>query len=146
MRDVAALTPSMQVKARALVNALKAAGIAHTIIETLRTMDTQKAYFAQGREPLDIVNEKRRIAGLAPISVYENKRIITKTLNSRHLDGEAFDLVPLDRDSRPWWKAPDSVWLLIGSLGESVGLEWGGRWGQAEGRLGWDCPHFQERA
>lgn len=146
MRDIESLTPSMQVKARALVASLKASGIAHAIIETRRTAAVQRAYYAQGRQPLEDVNRLRRDAGLYLLSEAENKRIITKTLNSRHLDGEAFDIVPLNAAGKPWWNAPSEIWKRIGELGESVGLEWGGRWGATDKALGWDCPHFQDKA
>lgn len=144
MRDINALAPGTRAKARALVAALDAAGIRHAIIETRRTLATQRAYYAQGRESLEDTNRLRKEAGLWLISAEENSRIVTRTLNSRHLDGEAFDLVPLDAKGRTWWGAPRELWLRIGNLGESVGLEWGGRWGQTATSLGWDCPHFQD--
>ena len=145
-RRIEDLTPSLQIKARQLTNLLYVNGIKYAIIETRRSMATQRAYYAQGREPFEEVNAKRRAAGLFEIGEAEARRIVTRTLDSRHLYGEAFDLVPLDEVGRAWWNAPAALWTKIGELGESVGLEWGGRWGEREGRLGWDCPHFQERA
>lgn len=144
MTRLSALTPSMRLKAEAFVAKLNALGIPHVVLETRRTLEVQRAYYAQGRQPLIEVNAIRKIAGLYLLSEAENERIVTKTLNSRHLDGEAIDIAPTDAKGRPWWNAPAELWLRIGEVGESCGLEWGGRWGQTSTRLGWDCPHFQD--
>jgi peptidoglycan L-alanyl-D-glutamate endopeptidase CwlK len=49
----------------------------------------------------------------------------TSTLQSRHLDGLAFDVdvYGVDRNRVPAW-----IWSQIGPFGESFGLTWGGRW------------------
>lgn len=144
MKDLDALEPGIRDKARAFTAALRAAGIAHAVIETRRSLAVQSAYYAQGREPLISVNALRAATGLWAITDAENRNTITRTMRSKHLEGKAFDLVPLDQKGRAWWSAPPDVWLTIGELGESFGLTWGGRWGAAEGKLGWDCPHYEE--
>jgi hypothetical protein len=128
--------------AKAFTAELTEAEIPFSIIETLRTKATQIAYYAQGREPLEAVNAKRKSAYLYMLKESEN-RIVTYTLNSKHLTGEALDIVPLTALGTLWWTAPKHTWELIGNIGESYGLVWGGRWGAKDGRLGWDCPHFQ---
>jgi hypothetical protein len=49
----------------------------------------------------------------------------SQTLQSKHLRGLAFDvdLFRYGRDAVPRW-----VWDELGPLGESFGLQWGGRW------------------
>jgi peptidoglycan L-alanyl-D-glutamate endopeptidase CwlK len=74
----------------------------YIVIETLRTKEKQIALYAQGRKPLDEVNRLRGLANLPDITEAENQRIVTKTMNSKHLanaDGysEAFDIVAFDR-------------------------------------------------
>jgi peptidoglycan L-alanyl-D-glutamate endopeptidase CwlK len=115
------------------------------INETLRDMDVQAAYCAQGRKPLEEVNALRKAAGLWLIGEEENRNKITDepplgletVYRSRgHGNGTAADVVPL-RNGKPWWVAPVSVWEEIGKIGEELGLVWGGRWKTR------DFPHFQ---
>ena len=68
--------------------------------ETLRSQEVQNAYYAQGREPLDNTNAKRKIAGLPPITDAENKNMITWTLKSKHSSGKAMDLYPIDKNGK----------------------------------------------
>lgn len=123
-------------KAVAFLSALKDAGIAVLVVETRRSFAVQKAYFAQGRKTLTEVNTLRRAAGLGLLSEGENRRRITWTIDSKHLQGLALDVVPL-KDGKAWWSAPVTLWERIGRIGESCGLEWGGRWKNV------DRPHFQ---
>lgn len=140
-RSIDDLSDKMKPIAKRFVDALVEAGIPHAVIETLRTSAVQIAYYAQGREPLEEINAKRRIANLPDIKADESKRKVTWTLNSRHLNGDAMDVVPLTARGSIWWTAPDDVWERIGEIGESVGLEWGGRW-----KPNVDRPHFQYKA
>ena len=142
-RSIADLEPVTRERAERFLALLDAAGIHYAVLETLRTQAVQTAYYAQGRKPLEEINRLRAEAGLPAIGAQEGRRIITRTMNSRHLLGEALDLAPLDARGRPWWAAPAELWTKIGEMGEAVGLEWGGRWDATPGKLGWDCPHFQ---
>jgi len=58
---------------------------------------------------------------------------LSRTSNSAHLAGRAFDLDVLgySRDEVPKW-----LWQHLGQIAESAGLIWGGRWG-------WDWGHFE---
>ena len=52
----------------------------------------------------------------------------------------AFDVVPL-RHGKPVWDtsgANERLWQQIGALGESLGLEWAGRWRKFR-----ELAHFQ---
>lgn len=135
-RDIDALDPRMRDKVILLLDLLEEKKIEYAIIETRRSEDVQKAYFAQGRETLAEVNKKRKNAGLWEITEAQNRKKITWTLKSKHLDGLAID-IGLRKGDAILWSAPFSEWEKIGELGELVGLKWGGRW---ETR---DCPHFQ---
>ena len=76
------------------------------IVDTLRTPEEQAQNIARG---------------------------VSWTKNSKHLTGDAIDVVPysqyqLHGDDKLQWDARDPVWQRIGSIGESLGLRWGGRW------------------
>lgn len=136
-RDIESMADAAREKARAFIAALDAAGIKYYILETVRTLPVQKAYYAQGRAPIEKINEMRREAGLWEISPEEGKRVITWTLQSRHLAGMAIDIAPLTGAGRIAWNAPFETWERIGVIGESCGFSWGGRWKER------DLPHFE---
>lgn len=64
--------------------------------ETHRSAEVQRAYFAQGRQPLTEINRLRHLAGLAPIGQSEAKKVITNAQpgQSAHgfLPARAFDV------------------------------------------------------
>jgi hypothetical protein len=62
--------------------------------------------------------------------------------HSKHQDGLAIDICPYDiyslhGEDKLQWDANDPVWQRIGSIGESLGLTWGGKWAQR------DMGHFE---
>lgn len=93
-----ALAPRAQLLAIYLVTAARNAGIPLIITSSRRTYAEQIKLFAQGR---------------------------TRTLNSKHLRGEAFDI-----DISGWSRSSVPSWLFdaLGEYGEFLGLAWGGRW------------------
>lgn len=137
-RSLDALIPEMKEKAEKMLYRLNQKGLRVMISETRRTLDIQEAYMAQGRDTLENVNKLRVKAGLWKISEIENKNIITKTMKSKHLEGKAIDIAPLTPEGKAWWNAPPAIWEAMGLIGESVGLNWGGRWKGFK-----DSPHFE---
>lgn len=107
------------------------------VVETKRTLATQMAYYSRGRMAVKDVKLMYNAAGLYNISNEEAKTPNTWTLESKHLEGKAVDLAPM-RNGVIWWNAPHEVWKLMGEIGESTGLQWGGRWKENK-----DTPHFQ---
>ena len=107
------------------------------VVETKRTLSTQMAYYSRGRMGVNDVKEMYRVAGLYKLTTEEALTKNTWTLESKHIEGKAVDLAPM-KNGKIWWSAPSSVWTLIGEIGESVGLKWGGRWKGKE-----DTPHFE---
>jgi hypothetical protein len=148
MTDIKLLTPSMREKVENFIHALDANGVKYRIIETKRTESTQRAYYAQGREPVAVVNIKRRSAGLGEITESENRNKITWTLESKHLVGRAIDIVPVIDGKIPWninSKEIAAAYMRIGLIGEAAGLAWGGRWTPIDKfGIGKDAPHFEE--
>lgn len=147
MRNIDALTKEMQELVHLFLKRLDDQNIKYSIIETLRTKGTQEAFYAQGRESLADVNNKREAVGLWKITEDDNDRVVTKTMNSKHLLGKAIDIAPIINNRIPWnvnSKEVADAWRRIGEIGLSVGLDWGGTWKPLdEFGLGWDLPHFE---
>lgn len=142
-KDLNALVPEAAKRARVFLAALKKQGIPVAVVETKRSVEVQKAYYAQGRKTLPEVNALRRAAGIGwNITAKENERTVTQTMQSKHLGGRAVDIVPV-KDGKCWWNAPQQVWEEIGAIAEECGLDWcAGGYGQTWGK-GWDNPHFE---
>lgn len=103
---------------------LKAEGLGFKIKihELNRDIETQKKYVVEGK---------------------------SKTMNSRHLDKLAADLV-LVKDGMVI--TDGEVFRPLGVYWESLGGRWGGRFGlenlpraEQDAKLGWDSPHFEFR-
>ena len=120
----------MQPLAQKFLDKCAAENIDILVTCTYRSPKEQNALYAQGRtKPGRIVtnakagqsNHNHEIAGF-PASL-------------------AFDVVPL-RGGKPVWGTQGSdldLWQRIGEIGESVGLEWAGRWRRFK-----EFPHFEK--
>lgn len=92
--------------------ALELSPVDFTVIEGLRTKERQAELMKQG---------------------------FTRTLNSRHIIGEAVDIVPLPVD----WKNPKPFYLVAEAMKKAadelgVKITWGGDWKSFV-----DLPHYQ---
>lgn len=112
------LLPAVATKARALISAAKRDGIELLVTSTYRDAECQDALYAQGR-----TTPGRRVTN-------------AKGGQSWHQYRVAFDVVPLVAGKAIW--DDRRIWTRIGELGESVGLEWAGRWKSFR-----ESPHFQ---
>ena len=119
---------------------LRKLGVTEILVnETFRELSTQLVYWMRGRmkDPQDVQAAYKRVWGWTP-TLDECSQSITWTLDSKHLQGLAIDLVP-SRDGKTfWWNAPKEVWDRMGTIGKQCGLKWGGDW---KGRA--DTPHFE---
>lgn len=119
---LADLIPDAATRGEKLIRVMAAVGHPICITSGRRTAAQQAELFAQGRtKPGAIVTNADGI----------------KT-PSNHQSGRAFDVAFL-QDGKPSW-AESHPWLLLGTVGEALGLSWGGRW-TAPNRP--DRPHFQ---
>lgn len=107
------------------------------IIETKRELAVQMAYYSRSRMSIDDVKKMYKAAGLYAISDAEAKSANTWTLQSKHIEGKALDVVPVKHGTY-LWSAPDDIWSIIGKIGKSKGLIWGGDWTNR------DLPHFEK--
>ena len=114
----------------------------YIIFEGRRSTAVQAAYFAQGREPLDVVNRLRQAAGLYLITEAGNKNKITWTMQSNHIDGLAMDVLPVDSRGLPTWDLAHyrKQFEIIRNNGKEAGLVCGADWSPNA-----DWPHYEIR-
>ena len=127
MKDVTQLHPTLQKKIKELKKLCADNGITIRITECLRTVSEQDALYAKGRTK--------------PGSKVTNCQ--GKSYSSMHQWGVAFDYVidqDTDKDGDVDIRDLYNVKLMnvVGKLGQSIGLEWGGSWKSIV-----DKPHFQ---
>jgi peptidoglycan L-alanyl-D-glutamate endopeptidase CwlK len=108
------LQPSLRPLATRLIELATEQGIDLEVVQAFRSPQQQQALFSSGQ---NVTN--------AP------------ALMSYHQYGLAFDVVPSAYLQLPNWNPTGPLWPQLGALGESIGLEWGGRWSHP------DRPHFQ---
>lgn len=122
-RKLEDLEPDMQAKANALLSVCWNEGILLMVTQTRRTYEEQAALYAKGRT--------------APGPAVTN----APPGYSWHNFGRAFDVAEKDKTpydlGQPGPRDDDALWEKIGSIGESLGLIWGGRWKWP------DRPHFE---
>ena len=109
------LSPAFRPLAIELLARCTEANVPVMIIDTLRTQQEQEKNVAKG---------------------------VSWTLRSKHLTGLAIDICPyeefkLNGPDKLAWNPDNQVWEVIGAIGESLGLTWGGRWKQR------DLGHFE---
>lgn len=100
-RSLDDLSPRFRPLAITLIERAVAAGIRVRIIDTLRTPAEHAANLKAG---------------------------VSWTTRSKHLDGDAIDLCPVDLLATKGWSPNSPLWLELGTIGEALGLRWGGRW------------------
>jgi hypothetical protein len=117
---------------------------AYIIFEGLRTRETQSAYYAQGREPLEAVNLKRKTAGLYPLISEKQNYKITWTMDSKHLARLAMDILPAQPNGEPTWDIAHyrKLFEAIREAGRLAGLECGADWPEPQQ----DWPHYEVKA
>ncbi len=113
------LDPRIQQAARDLVGTAQELGLNLRITDGFRSFGAQDALYAQGRTVPGRTVTNARGGG------------------SFHNYGLAFDVVPMEGGA-PAWNAGANTWTTVGSIGMSLGFEWGGNW-----RSPVDNPHFQ---
>ena len=122
-RDLSELYPQTRLRAEKLIALAKQNGIDLLVTSTYRDNDSQAALYAQGRTKPGVI-----VTNARPGQSLHNWRC-------------AFDVVPI-RNGKPVWGTTGTdgdLWRKVGELGESVGLEWAGRW---TGKLR-EFAHFQ---
>ena len=116
-------------------------GDRYIVFEGRRKTEVQQAYYAQGRESLEEVNKKRAIAGLYLLQSERDNYVITWTLKSKHIDGLAMDVLPVDGRGNPTWDMAHYLKFFetIRDCGKQEGLVCGADWPTP------DWPHYEIR-
>lgn len=90
-----------------------------SVIEGVRSIETQRAYVAKG---------------------------VSKTMNSRHLTGHAVDLYPVGRPT-PWDRCHNVAAAMLAAAKElGIHVRWGGDFnenGRSDDESFYDGPHFE---
>jgi peptidoglycan L-alanyl-D-glutamate endopeptidase CwlK len=118
-RSLDDLAPPVKQRAQAFVEAAKAKGIDLLVTSTYRDNESQAALYAQGRTTPGAIVTKAK-----PGQSWHNHRC-------------ALDVVALV-NGKPVWSTTDPIWLKLGEIGKSCGLEWAGDWKDFK-----EFPHFQ---
>lgn len=126
-RDIQDLATCMQPVAIAFKARCAEAGLPIVITQTHRTDEEQQALYDQGR--------------VRPGKIVTNARPGSSAHNPpNQFPGLAFDIaffIP-ETGYLTWEEARPGAWEEVGSIGESLGLVWGGRWPRFQ-----DKPHFE---
>jgi peptidoglycan L-alanyl-D-glutamate endopeptidase CwlK len=101
-RKIEDLTPFMQTKVNAWCARMKEAGIDYLITCTKRTQAEQQELYNQGRSTPG--------------------HIVTWTLHSKHLTGEAFDFVIMFNGKPDWSMHYKDLWDKAVAIGKNLGL------------------------
>ena len=136
------LLPRVAAAAARAIADLKARGVPVVVTSTLRTLEEQKALYAQGRKSLEEVNELRKVAGLYRLVASENSYTVTNAdgvkHKSNHQSGKALDAVPEQGGNPVWPPASDIRWKQIAGVFQQHGFAWGGEWKDLP-----DLPHYE---
>jgi peptidoglycan LD-endopeptidase CwlK len=112
-RDLNDLHPAVKKRADAFLAAAKKHGIDLLVTSTYRDNASQAYIYAQGR-----TRPGKRVTNAKPGQSMHNWRV-------------AIDVVPIVA-GKPVWDtrhpANLALWNRVGTIAESVGLEWSGRW------------------
>lgn len=136
------LKPIVAAAATKALAEMKEKGIDAVVTYTFRTDAEQRALYAQGRKPLDVVNIMRRSAGLYQLAEKENRYTVTncdgEKKRSPHQSGKAVDIVPVEKGRAVWPSLSDPRWKPIADVMKKYGFVWGGDWKDFP-----DYPHYQ---
>jgi hypothetical protein len=103
-----------------------------------RTVEQQDRLFAQGRTQPQIGAKERKLGITRTIIADPNSPVVTNAIGgySNHNFGLAIDVTPFESGRLNW---NTQNYPLIGVIGKSRDLEWGGNWNSIV-----DPPHFQD--
>ena len=121
-RKIEDLHPKVAALCREFLERCEEAGVDVMITSTYRDKESQNELYAQGRTKPG------------------NKVTNAKGGQSFHNWKVAFDVVPLRNGKAVWGTSGEDgkLWKQLGEIGESLGLEWAGRWVSFK-----EYPHFQ---
>jgi peptidoglycan L-alanyl-D-glutamate endopeptidase CwlK len=144
---ISTLEPNMIRMCNAHIAACAAADITLVVYNTRRTEKEQALLYANGRLLDELPDSVAQLIA-EEIREWESHgahtgpgNIVTHCHGPEcpHVLGIAYDAVPVENGDAIW--SDNALWEKIGAIGESVGLDWGGRYKTIR-----DRPHFQRKA
>lgn len=113
------------------IHAIELSSVDFTVLEGVRTPERQAQLYAQGRT--------------------SPGKIVTWTMRSKHIDGLAVDLAPVNADGSIDWNDPkkfDQMAEAVFAAAKELGVEirWGADWdrdGNKREKGEHDSPHFE---
>lgn len=115
--DIGLLVPDMQKKVHDFMDRAKRGGLNIKVFESLRTRERQAYLYGQGRTP-----DQCKAAGLKLFNEWSNPdgKIVTWTMDSKHLSGKAIDVVFVDDKGNPSWSGD---WKKLIAIAKPLGLK-----------------------
>lgn len=114
---ISLLVPEMQTKVNSFLTKAKEKGFNIQVFESLRTRERQAYLFGQGRTP-----QQCKDAGLKLYDQWAKPdgKIVTWTMQSKHLEGKAVDIVFIDAKGNPSWSGD---WKKLIDIAKTCGLK-----------------------
>lgn len=122
------LNENLRADVHHVLSDLETEGFFPLVTQAFRSPQLQDALYAQGRKPLEEVNQLRKIAGEDPIGEEENK-VVTNSPSGKslHEKGEALDIVNFPDGGSPEWNNM-KFYSRANELFSTKGFRWGGTW------------------
>lgn len=141
-RKIEDLTEELQKKLIDLLDQCKDKGINVKVSETKRDICTQAVYYLRGRVDTSDKNIIEAIQELGKRHAWEFNAAevgqkVTWTMESKHIQGKAFDLEVYSDKGNPMWNYDCASWKEVYKIARSLDLECGADWEQRDG------AHFQ---
>ena len=115
------LSGPMRAKAVEVLARLTERGIMVAIVDTVRTEPEHARNLAKGTSwTAKSKHLPRKLRGWHASDADADK--------SDAIDLAPYEIYALHGADKLQWEAADPAWLVIGQIGESLGLRWGGRW------------------
>ncbi len=110
------LTPEMQKRVRVFLQKAAEAGMHVRVFESLRTRERQAWLYGQGRTAWQCLKAGLRLSSWAN----PTGKVVTWTMQSKHLEGKAIDMVFIDAQGNSTWTGD---WDKLISIGKQAGLD-----------------------
>lgn len=105
------------------------AGIMIMIVETWRSQAAHEEDVKNGRSWVKKSKHQNTIVKAIPIVIIDTLETETESIPaSLAIDIAPYSQYQLHGSDKLQWDGNDPVWKILGEIGESLGLKWGGRW------------------
>lgn len=126
-REISTLHPRLRSLFLQFDMKMREAGIDYIVTCAYRNNYDQDQLYAQGRTKV----------GARVTNARAGQSLHNSVDTAGNPASRAFDIVIM-KNGKPDWDVKNPNWLRAGKIGESVGLEWAGRWTSFK-----EYPHFQ---